>query len=107
MPSRPNPLLPNIPYLLTWRTSFFARDEYPYTLVSGLPTTAPPGQGVKDMPWTLQSTLLLDDGGIILHQRIPRIPTLYFVGAFYFCGRGGEVFNMCNLKSRRGAGSGP
>jgi hypothetical protein len=31
------------PALLTWRTSFFARgDEYPSTLVSGLPTTAPP-----------------------------------------------------------------
>jgi hypothetical protein len=34
---------PSDPALLTWRTSFFADgDEYPSTLVSGLPTTAPP-----------------------------------------------------------------
>ncbi len=31
------------PALLTWSTIFFARgDEYPSTLVSGLPTTVPP-----------------------------------------------------------------
>ncbi len=39
----PNPTPCFIPYLLTWRTSFFAYgDEYPSTIVSGLPTTAPP-----------------------------------------------------------------
>ncbi len=39
----PLALLINYPALLTWRASFFARgDEYPSTLVSGLPTTAHP-----------------------------------------------------------------
>ncbi len=43
MPSQPNPLLPNIPYLVNWRTSFFAHgDKYPSTLVSSPLTTAPP-----------------------------------------------------------------
>jgi hypothetical protein len=33
----------NNPALLTWRASFFPRgDEYPSTIVSGLPTTAHP-----------------------------------------------------------------
>jgi hypothetical protein len=37
-----NPLPIIIPFLLTWRTSFFARDgEYPSTLVPGRLTTAP------------------------------------------------------------------
>jgi hypothetical protein len=36
-------ILMSSPALLTWRTSFFARgDEYQSTLVSGLPTIAPP-----------------------------------------------------------------
>ncbi len=43
-PPNPTPCLSiGIPALLTSRTSFFAHgDEYPSTLVSGLPTTAPP-----------------------------------------------------------------
>ncbi len=44
LPPHLTPCLPlDNPALLTWRTSFFADgDEYPSTLVSGLPTTAPP-----------------------------------------------------------------
>jgi hypothetical protein len=39
----PTPYFPPNLCLLTWRTNFFALGgEYPSTLVSGLPTTAPP-----------------------------------------------------------------
>ncbi len=43
MPHSTQPLAYHYPCFLTWRTNFFARDgEYPSTLVSCLPTTAPP-----------------------------------------------------------------
>ncbi len=43
MPHSTQPLAYHYPVLLTWRTNFVARDgDYPSTLVSGLPTTAPP-----------------------------------------------------------------
>jgi hypothetical protein len=41
------------PALLPWRASFFARgDEFPSTLVSGLPTTAPPLGFYPSHPFT-------------------------------------------------------
>ncbi len=43
MPHPTQPLAHRTPCLLTWRTSFFAcGGEYPFTLVPGLLTTAPP-----------------------------------------------------------------
>ncbi len=57
----PRPIWPlalhGIPALLTWRTSFFARgDEYPSTVVSGLPTTAPPPLLCPSHPFTPHSS---------------------------------------------------
>ncbi len=47
----------NYPALLTWRASFFARgDEYPSTLVSGLPTTVPPLGFYPSHPFTPHSS---------------------------------------------------
>ncbi len=43
MPYLTQPLLSTNLCLLSWRNNFFARgDEYPSTLVPGLPTTTPP-----------------------------------------------------------------
>ncbi len=43
--------------LITWRASFFGRgDEYPSTLVSGLPATAPPLGFCPSHPFTSHSS---------------------------------------------------
>jgi hypothetical protein len=56
--TQPNPLLPTIPCLLTWRISFFAHgDEYPSTLVSGLPTAPPFASPPTLLHPTVQVTL--------------------------------------------------
>ncbi len=63
-PTRPLALYNN---LLTWRTSFFARgDEYPPTLVSGLPTTAPPFAPLTLSHPTVQITLFTKTTSTIL-----------------------------------------
>jgi hypothetical protein len=52
------------PHLITWRNSFFARgDECPSTLVSGLPTTAPPLALPSHpfIPYSSSYTIYIDD----------------------------------------------
>ncbi len=52
-PTDPLQCWSNNPALLTWRASFFAHgDECPSTLVSGLPTTAPPLGFYPSHPFT-------------------------------------------------------
>ncbi len=71
------------PALLTWRASFLARgDEFPSTLVSGLPTTAPPLGFYPSLPFAPHSSyyiIYIDDINNLGRRRPGQLlsPTFY------------------------------
>jgi hypothetical protein len=105
---QPNPLLPTNSCLLTWRTNFFAcGGEYPSSLVSGLPTTAPPFTS----PLTLSHPTVPHSSGYIIYTddisnssrpRLEHFPSDNSAASMYAPGSGGsfsltpeQLYSMC------------